>query len=66
MARSITALEARTGDMVRFRNGQRTISGTVMSRTMDNTKVVLEVFEPGQPDQSYIFGASDHIVLLDR
>lgn len=64
--KSITALEAQTGDIVRFRSGIRSVKGTVLSREVEGTKVRLEIFEPGYIDRSYTLGASDHIVLVDR
>lgn len=68
MAKSITAFETQTGDLVKFRNvvASKPITGTVLSRKVEGTKVHLEIFEPGFADQEYVFGASDHIVLLDR
>lgn len=67
--RSITALEAQTGDVIQFRQRGQTCKAHVLScqRDCGSTKIDVELAPfDGAPDFTKQMGASDHLILVSR
>jgi hypothetical protein len=66
-ARSITALEATTGDKIRYRAKGQWHARQVLSVKREGTKVILEMHdEATDTDEVVKFGASDWMLLTSR